>query len=353
MSETIRFIHELLDKKDIWTWLVIFAIAILFTSTLKLVLKVASVRLRRAAENTAQIWDDIAVDLLDGTKYFVIFIWTFFLLLMIFKISDEFTHYLRVMVVALTAYQVWAWGTHIIRSWRTHSLQKKIEKDASSAAALGMLYLASQTIFFSTIFLIGLSNMGVDIGALLAGLGVGGIAIALAAQNILGDLLASLSIVLDRPFVVGDLIVVGTDIGTVEHIGIKTTRVRSNSGEELVFSNKDLLESRVRNFKKMVKRRVDLKIGVTYSTPPEVLEKIPTWLKNKINEYSDLEFERCNLAEFGDSALNIELVFWVKNSDFLFYKDLQEKILLDILKKFASEKVDLAFPTRTVFMKNV
>ncbi|MEQ1665670.1 MAG: hypothetical protein ABL927_09875, partial [Bdellovibrionales bacterium] len=209
MSETIRFIHELLDKKDIWTWLVIFAIAILFTSTLKLVLKVASVRLRRAAENTAQIWDDIAVDLLDGTKYFVIFIWTFFLLLMIFKISDEFTHYLRVMVVALTAYQVWAWGTHIIRSWRTHSLQKKIEKDASSAAALGMLYLASQTIFFSTIFLIGLSNMGVDIGALLAGLGVGGIAIALAAQNILGDLLASLSIVLDRPFVVGDLIVVG------------------------------------------------------------------------------------------------------------------------------------------------
>ena len=167
--------------------------------------------------------------------------------------------------------QVAIWGFYVIKNWRQIYLDQRVKKDPSSSAALGLLFTAVQVTFLIVLVLIGLSNLGVDITALLAGLGVGGIAVALAAQNILGDLLASLSIVLDKPFVVGDFIVAGSEKGTVEHIGIKTTRLRSLSGEELIFSNKDLLESRVQNFKRMWVRRVVQSFVVVYSTPPYFL----------------------------------------------------------------------------------
>src|SRR5690606_19671212 len=143
---------------------------------------------------------------------------------------------------------------------------------------LGLIYVTVRVLFVVVLILIGLSNMGVDVAALVAGLGIGGIAIALAAQNVLGDLLASLSIVLDKPFTIGDFIVAGSEMGTVENIGVKTTRIRSLSGEELVFSNKDLLESRVRNYKRMWQRRVEQKFSVVHATDVEKLAQIPVWV---------------------------------------------------------------------------
>jgi small-conductance mechanosensitive channel len=208
-------------------------------------------------------------------------------------------------------------------------------------------------VFLVVVVLIGLSNLGVDITALIAGLGVGGIAVALAAQNVLGDLLASLSIVLDKPFVIGDFIVAGDYKGTVENIGIKTTRLRSLSGEEIVLSNKDLLESRIQNFKRMWRRRVVLKVGVIYSTTAEVLEKIPVWMKAIVTSEAKLDFDRCHFSGFGASSLDFEMVFFVNDSDYNLYMDIQQRVMLSIFKKFNEEKVEFAFPTQSLFIEKL
>jgi small-conductance mechanosensitive channel len=203
------------------------------------------------------------------------------------------------------------------------------------------------------ITLLALSNLGINIGAVIAGLGIGGIAVALAAQNVLGDLLASLSIVLDRPFVVGDFIVAGNERGTIEYIGIKTTRLRSLSGEEVVLSNKDLLESRIHNFKRMWRRRVVQKFGVVYSTPAHQLEMIPTWVKEIVTSKMQVQFDRCHFFEYADSSLNYELVFFVDNPEYNFFMDIQQSILIDIFKKFSSEKVSFAYPSQSLYIEKV
>lgn len=267
--------------------------------------------------------------------------------------TNNFDRALLVSVVVISIFQIALWGMHLIKSWKDAFLRRQVQSDPSIASAMGLIHTSLQTIFIVTVVLIGLSNLGVDIGALLAGLGVGGIAIALAAQNILGDLLASLSIVLDKPFVVGDFIVTGDDAGTVENIGIKTTRLRSLSGEELIFSNKILLDSRVKNYKRMWQRRVVQNFGVVYSTSANILEQIPTWVKQIVEQNPEAIFDRCHFAKYGDSSLDFELVFWVKSPEYNIFMDCQQKILIDIFKKFTNEKVDFAFPTRTLVIENL
>jgi small-conductance mechanosensitive channel len=164
-------------------------------------------------------------------------------------------------------------------------------------------------------------------------------------------LLASLSIVFDKPFVIGDLIYVGNEKGTVEHIGIKTTRVRSLSGEELIFSNKDLLESRIQNFKRMSERRGVLNIGVTYSTPADKLEMIPIWIRAIVENINNLRFERCHFSNYGNSSLDFEIVFWVMDPEFQIYMDLKQALLIGIFKKFQLENIEFAYPTQTLIVE--
>lgn len=215
------------------------------------------------------------------------------------------------------------------------------------------MYTVIQTVFLSFIILMSLSSLGINISALVTGLGVGGIAVALAAQNVLGDLLASLSIVLDKPFVVGDLIVTRTEKGTVEHIGIKTTRLRSVSGEQLILSNKDLLESRVQNFKSLKERRVLQGFGVTYSTSANVLEEIPEMVKKIVTSYEKLRFDRCHFIKYGASSLDFEVVFFVLDSDYTLYMDHQQKILLAIFREFENRGIEFAFPTETIYIEKI
>jgi small-conductance mechanosensitive channel len=170
--------------------------------------------------------------------------------------------------------------------------------------------------------------------------------VALAAQNVLGYLLASLSIILDKPFLVGDFIVVENELGTIEKIGVKTTRVRALSGEEVVFSNKDLLEHRIHNYKSMRIRRVVQSFSVPYGTPTDLVEKVPGWVKGIIEKKSGLKFDRCHLAKFGPSSLDYEFVFYVKDPDYNKYMDLQQEVLLQILRRFEAEKVQFALPVR-------
>ncbi len=199
-------------------------------------------------------------------------------------------------------------------------------------------------------FLLILENAGVEVTALVAGLGIGGAALALASQNILSDLFASLSIVLDRPFVLGDFIIVGESMGTVEHVGLKTTRLRSLSGEQLIFPNNDLLQSRIRNFKRMAERRVVFSIGVKYETPREKVEAIPGMIREAIEAQQNTRFDRAHFQKYGDSALIYEAVYYVLSRDYTRYMDIQQAINLQLFHRFAGEGIEFAYPTQTLYL---
>jgi small-conductance mechanosensitive channel len=185
---------------------------------------------------------------------------------------------------------------------------------------------------------------------LVAGLGIGGIAVALALQNVLGDLFASLSIILDKPFVLGDFIIVGDLLGVVEKIGLKTTRVRSLSGEQLIFANSDLLSSRIRNFKRMQERRIAFGFGVLYQTKPEQLEAIPGMVKGIIEGQENARFDRAHFKGFGESAYDFEVVYFLNTPDYVAYMDCQQAINLGICRGLAERGVEFAYPTRTIYL---
>ncbi len=195
-----------------------------------------------------------------------------------------------------------------------------------------------------------LDNLGFDISAVVAGLGIGGIAVALAAQTILGDLFSYFIIFFDKPFELGDYIKVGDKNGTIEHIGIKTTRIRALNGEQLVFSNTDLTSSRLHNFKKLQKRRVVFMLGVIYETPAEKLKIIPELVKNIITEEEKSDYDRGHFKSFGDFSLNFEFVYYVLSSDYSTYMDTQHNINMKIFNKFKEEGIEFAYPTQLVYV---
>jgi small-conductance mechanosensitive channel len=185
---------------------------------------------------------------------------------------------------------------------------------------------------------------------LIAGLGVGGIAVALAAQNILGDLFASLSIVVDKPFVVGDFIVIDDFLGTVDRIGLKTTRLRSLSGEQLIFSNADLLKSRIRNYRFMRERRIVFSFGVEYETPLPALETIPGTVREIIEAQERTRFDRAHFKSYGASALDFEVVYYVLVPEFNTYMDIQQAINFELFRRFADAGIGFAYPTQKLYV---
>ena len=255
-----------------------------------------------------------------------------------------------VMIVALLI-QVGLWAMAATNVLLEQYRQRKLAEDPSGLTTLSLLNFMSKIVIWSLVLLLVLDNMGVNITALVAGLGVGGIAVALAMQAILGDLFASLSIVLDKPFVVGDFLSIADLLGTVEYVGLKTTRLRSLSGEQLVFSNSDLLNSRIRNYGRMFERRVVFKIGVTYQTSRENLIKIPTIIRQAIEQQDKTRFDRSHFMEYGDFALNFESVYYVLGPDYNMYMDIQQAINLYIHEQFEQEGIEFAYPTQTLFVE--
>lgn len=199
--------------------------------------------------------------------------------------------------------------------------------------------------------LIVLSNLGFNISSLIAGLGIGGIAVAFALQNILTDIFSSFSIFLDKPFKAGDFIVVGNDMGVVEKIGIKTTRLKTLQGEELVVSNKELTSVRVRNFKKLEKRRVVSMLGICYETNSEKLKAIPSIIKDIVSAIDVTEFDRCHFKDYGDFSLNFETVYYINSADYAQYMDAQQAINFRIKEEFEKRSIGFAYPTQTLYIQ--
>lgn len=244
--------------------------------------------------------------------------------------------------------QIGLWMNRLILAW----LQRMLARwDAAKATTMSMLGWGLRVAVWSILVFTALDTLGFDITALVAGLGIGGVAVALAAQAVLGDLLASLSIVFDKPFLRGDFIVIDDKMGTVENIGIKTTRLRSLSGEQLIFSNNDLLQSRIRNFKRMRERRVEFRIRVTYRTPAERLERIPTLIRQIIESQPATRFDRAHFKEFGDSALVFETVYFVLSADYNTYMDVHQAASIALVRCFEREGIEFAYPTQTVHLR--
>jgi small-conductance mechanosensitive channel len=257
---------------------------------------------------------------------------------------------LRSVVVIAALVQVGIWGHFLAARLAAHYLSRKGDGN-EVASGIGVLTILARIVVWTGVALLILDNLGFNITTLVAGLGIGGIAIALAAQHILGDLFASVSILLDKPFRVGEFIIVGDLMGSVEYIGLKTTRIRSLSGEELVFSNSDLLSSRLRNYKTMRERRVVFTVGVEYSTPYDKVKRIPQLIREIIQSMAGTRVDRSHFSTYAESSLNFETVYYVLDPDYNRYMDIQQEINLRVFEAFQKEGIVFAFPSRTVYLQ--
>lgn len=249
-------------------------------------------------------------------------------------------HLTIIAVIAQAAF----WASLAVRLWLAHQVAVKQQTDAGAATTMSVLGFFAQLALWSLVVLLALENLGFNITTLLAGLGIGGVAMALAAQGILGDVFASVTIALDKPFAIGDFITLDDVAGTVEHIGLKTTRLRSLSGEQVVVSNTDLLKGRVHNFKRLSERRVEFTIGVAYDAPASKLAMIPAIIREAVTSQPKARFDRAHFKKYGESALIFESAFYFSDPDYNHYMDTQQAINLAIYRRLQQEGVSLAHP---------
>ena len=320
-------------------------------------------RLQKWAERTRYKWDDTLVQILRGIRLWLIFPALVFAAAGTLSMPEWVHRALGIVAMLGVAVQLLISSSAIVDAAlaavlaRSKNNNSNGEPDPTLASSVGLLRVAIMFVLFVVVLLLGLDNLGFKITPLLTGLGIGGIAIALAVQSVLGDVFGSLTILLDKPFVVGDFIVVGQQMGTVEKIGLKTTRLRSLSGEQLVFANTDLLGSRVQNFKRMQERRVLFGFGVTYETPTNLLREVPGVVRRAIENRNPgaegtgaggkamVRFDRCHFKGFGAYSLDFEVVYFMLTPDFNRFMDVQHAINLDLMEAFAAMGVAFAYPT--------
>lgn len=333
----------------LWAWLAAVAITVIAFTVIRATVALIRIRVAKLTTKTKTRWDDVVVSALGRTNAVVILTVALYIGTASLDLSDGVRNVITVVATVVVLLQAGLWATAGASAIITMYTAERRD-DGATVTTMNAVTFLVQIVVWSVVLLLAIDNMGVDVTALVAGLGVGGIAVALAMQNILGDLFASLTIVLDKPFVYGDFIIVDDLPGSVERVGLKTTRVRALSGEELIYSNGDLLSSRIRNFGRMNERRILFTIGVTYGTPQEKLEKIPSIIREAIESRERTRFDRSHFKEYGDFALIIETVYFMLVPDYNAYMDVQQSVNFAIYSAFQAEGIEFAFPTRTVHL---
>ncbi len=332
-------------------WVIALAAGLAIYVALAVLRRMVGSRLKTLANRTTTDIDDFVADLVQvRTKKILFLALAVYGASLFLVLSPDVKRVILGAVFVFLFLQVGLWGNGIIRFLVTRRAAKDGE-DGLNLEAYSVITWIAKAALWTIVVLLALNNLGIEITALVAGLGISGIAVALAVQNILGDLFASLSIIMDRPFVIGDFIIVDDLMGTVEHVGLKTTRVLSLSGEQIVFSNTDLLESRIRNFRLMNERRVLFTLGMTYQTPADKLERIPGMIREIIEVQKQVRFDRAHFSTFGDFSLNFEIVYWVLDRDYALYMNIQQEINLALYRKFEEEQIEFAYPTQTLFVE--
>jgi len=300
------------------------------------------------------LWDDLLADVVASTHSILLAIVSMLIALSNLDLPSHFSAVMRSGFTLILLLQVGLWAHRALRSWRSIQIARFQEAENSTAATnYGVIAFLAEMLLWIILFLLVLDNLGFNITTLVASLGVGGIAVALAVQNILGDLFASLSIALDKPFVVGDFIVIDGLMGTVKQVGLKTTRVQSLSGEELIFSNADLLKSRIRNYKRMTERRVVFQIGVEFGTSTQQLRRTNDILREVVDAQRDVRLDRSHFKTIGASSLDFEVVYYVLTPDYTQYMDIQQAINLQLIERLAVEGINFAFPTQTLHIASL
>lgn len=330
-------------------WLIAAGLALLVFIGLRLARRFTVSSIGRLARKTSTSWDDLAIHALSKTRGLLLAVLALYAGANLVELPANAMRILGAATAVALMLQSGFW-VHAGLNYGFDRYRKREEVDGASTTVVSALAFLSKVVLWSVVLLVALDNLGVQVTAFVTGLGVGGIAVALALQNILGDLFASLSIVLDRPFVIGDFIIVGDMLGSVEHVGLKTTRVRSLSGEQLIFANNDLLSSRIRNFGRMFERRVPFTIGVVYQTPRARLTRIPTLIREAVEAQEQTRFDRSHFKAYGAYSIDFETVFYVLGPDYNLYMDILQAINLHIHAAFEREGIDFAYPTQTHFV---
>ena len=334
-------------------WLAAAGVALAVWLCLLVVRQVVLRRLALVAQRTRNRWDDLVIGALRGTKALFLLLFALAAGAVVLELSGPARAIVSAVAKVALVVQAGLWISAALRAWAEGFRQQRLESDPAGVTSMLAVALLAQIALWVLVGLLVLANSGVEVAPLIAGLGVGGIAVALALQSILADLFASLSILLDKPFVVGDFLGVGELLGRVEHIGLKTTRLRSLSGEQLVVGNGDLLRTRIRNFGRMFERRVAFVVGVLPTTPREQLTRIPALVREIIAANGQARFERCHFKQIAGPSLEFETVYYVRGADFLLYMDIQQRINLEVLARFEDEGIPLAFPARALQVESV
>lgn len=306
-------------------------------------------RLKVLAKKTETVFDDAVIDALGMIT------WPFYILVSL-TIAIRYIS-VNVLLNKIMFFLLWFliiyYGVRVVKIIIVHgarALRKNEEGEDADESLINVVVIIVQVSIWIAALLFVLSNLGFDITTVIAGLGIGGIAIAFALQNVLSDIFASFSIYFDKPFKVGDYIVVGTDSGVVQKIGIKSTRIKTLQGQELVISNRELTSTRINNFKKLDRRRIVFSLGVTYDTPLEKLKKIPQLIKEIYKTVKNADLDRVHFKSYGDFSLNYEIAYYVNAPDYMKYVETENKINLKIKEIFENNKIEFAFPTQTIHM---
>ena len=345
----MEFLSRAWYGNPVSAWLLALGIAVGTAAVLWVIGGQLVRRLSAVASRTSTGVDDLIAEVLRRTR--VLFLFLLGLRLgawVALKLPQRLWNLLDVVTIIVAVLQVGVWGHTAIRFWTQRFREQNLAHGKASVTTVAALGLAAQILLWTAVVLVVLENLGVNITAVVAGLGITGVAVALATQSILSDLFASFAIVLDRPFVLGDFIVVDNLMGSVEQIGIKTTRVRSLSGEQIVFPNGNLIGSRIRNFGTLFERRVVLLFRVTVDTPRDRLKEIPAIVRDSVQVHPKIRFDRCHWSAMGEWSMDFETVYYVADPDFNLHMDLQQEILLRVHERFERAGIRFAVPTRVI-----
>ena len=315
------------------------------------------VRLESLAKKTSRQFDDTVVSAIQSIRPWVYNLVAFYAALQLYTlptVADQ--------IITGLLYFAFVWqGIAVIKCFIRYVITQYVEKDENgngnidpaAATAADLITIISSIVLWVLGVIFVLSNIGIEVTSLIAGLGIGGIAIAFALQGVLGDLFASFSIYFDRPFRIGDFIIIGADSGTVEKIGIKSTRIRTLQGEELVVSNTELTTARVQNFKKMQERRIASQFGITYETPQEKVKMVNGIVERAFKDIDGARLDRVHFTTFADSALLFDVVYYIESSEFVDYLNAQQQFNYTLMERFAEVGIEFAYPTQTIYNKTV
>lgn len=307
-------------------------------------------RFRKHSEATAGMADGLLASILGKIVVPGLYLTSVYLALKTLTLSAGLNRVVNALQLAVIAFFA-ARAAILFAGYALNLYQRKKQGDDTQFRSLNAMLNVVKFLVWALALILFLDNIGFKVTTMLAGLGIGGMAVAFAAQSLLKDFFSYFSIVFDRPFKLGDFIIVGEFMGTVEYIGIKTTRIRSLGGELVVFSNTDLTDSRVRNYKIMEKRRVVFSLGVTYQTPLAQLREIPGVIQAIVQGIPGTAFDRAHFFSYGDFSLIFEVVYFVLSPDYNRYMDIQQEINLAIKEAFEKRGVEFAFPTQTLYVQ--